>query len=295
VVWYWRTTDLPFGMARRGNGNLVLMDKGRGLVEVTADGQVLNELAQDVANREMHHDVIATPENTLLFIAFDDRVVDGARVRGEAIWEWTPETGTAVKRWTAWDHFSLGQDGGPRVSGEWMHANALAIGPRRNVLMSVHHWDQIISITADWQRIEWRLGGVNATLPVADAERFSGQHTAREIAPGRVVLFDNGVHRGGYSRAVEFALDGTTAQTVWEWRAEPANFASAVGSARRLSNGHTLVAFGMSSGLVGSTGPIEVYEVTGSGAQMWRLVVQNSYIMYRAEPLESIAGEEVVQ
>ena len=69
VVWYWRTTDFPFGMTRRANGNLVLMDKGRGLVEVGADGTVVRELAQDVANREMHHDVIVSPSNTVLFIA----------------------------------------------------------------------------------------------------------------------------------------------------------------------------------------------------------------------------------
>jgi arylsulfotransferase ASST len=295
VVWYWRTTDLPFGMTRRSNGNFVLLDKGRGLVEITPEGEVLHELPQDVANRELHHDVIATPQNTLLFIAFDDRVVNGARVRGDAIWEWTPETGAAVKRWSAWDHFVLGQDGGARTSGEWLHANALAIGPRGNIIMSVHHWNQIISITPDWQHIEWRLGGVNATIAVPDAEHFSGQHTSREMPGGRVLLFDNGVDRQGYSRALELAMDGTTARTVWEWRAQPANYASAVGSARRLANGHTVVAFGMSPGLAGSSGPIEIYEVSSDGTPLWHLVVQNTNVMYRAEPFSAIAGEELAR
>jgi hypothetical protein len=82
VVWYWRTTDFPFGATRRPNGDFVLLDKVRGLVEVTPDGRVVHELAQDVATREMHHDVIASPTGTLLVIAFDDRTVNGRVVRG---------------------------------------------------------------------------------------------------------------------------------------------------------------------------------------------------------------------
>ncbi|HKG94249.1 MAG TPA: aryl-sulfate sulfotransferase [Gemmatimonadaceae bacterium] len=293
VVWYWRTTDFPFGMARRGNGNFVFLDKGRGLLEVTPAGRVVHELAQDLASREQHHDAIVGPDNSVLFIAFDDRTVDGARVRGEAIWAWTPETGAVVKRWSVWDHFTFADAPAPRGSGEWMHGNALAMGPRQNILLSAHHWNQIISITPDWRGVEWRLGGVNATLPVPDAEQFSGQHTGREIAPGRVIVFDNGVDRGGYSRAVEFATDGGPVRKVWEWRPARVNFATAVGSARRLDGGRTLVAFGMSAGLAGSTGPTEVYEVAADGTPVWHLVV-GTQILYRAEPLAAIGSEEVV-
>jgi hypothetical protein len=174
-----------------------------------------------------------------------------------------------------------------------VHGNALSIGPRRNILFSAHHWNQIISITEDWQRIEWRMGGTNATLPVSAADAFSGQHTAREVAPGRIVLFDNGVDRGGYSRAVEFTQDGSMARTLWEWRSTPANYASAVGSARRLANGNTLVAFGMAQGLAGSTGPTEVYEVSATGAVVWHLIVRTQ-TMFRAEPLDAVGGETVV-
>jgi hypothetical protein len=174
-----------------------------------------------------------------------------------------------------------------------MHANSLAIGPRGNVLLSVHYWNQIVSITADWRTIEWRLGGTGAThaLPAADA--FSGQHTAREISPGRVVVFDNGVARGGFSRAIEYALDAAGARTVWEWRSQPLNYATAVGSARRLPNGNTMIAFGMQAGFAGSTGPTEVYEVDPAGAVVWHLLT-DTQVMYRAEPLMSIGAEVVV-
>jgi hypothetical protein len=139
IVWFWRTVDFPFGMTRRDGGTFVFMDKGRGLVEVSPSGVVVRELAQNLAQREMHHDVVRSPRNTLLFLAFDDRTVNGARLRGEAVWEWTPESNGAEKRWSAWDHFAPSTDRGPRFGGEWMHANALAIGPRQYVLMSVHY------------------------------------------------------------------------------------------------------------------------------------------------------------
>jgi hypothetical protein len=293
VVWYWRTTDFPFGMTRRANGNFVVMDKKRGLVEVTPAGTVVHELAQDPA-REMHHDVIATPANTLLFIAFDDRTVNGATVRGDAIWEWAPETGALDRRWTAWDWFSSTNAPPPPARGEWLHANSLAIGPRGNVLLSAHHWNQILSLAAGWREIEWRLGGVGATDPLMGADAFAGQHTARELAAHQLLLFDNGLNRAGDSRAVEYTLDGGAPRVTWEFHPDPANYATAVGSARRLANGNTLVAFGMSAGLAGSTGPAEVYEVSPVGTVAWHLIV-NTQVMFRAEPLSEVGAEVVVQ
>jgi hypothetical protein len=293
VVWFWRGTGFPYGMARRQNGDFVFLDGARGLVEVTPAGAVARELAQEVdARGEMHHDVIATPANTLLVIAFDRRTVGGAPLLGEAVWEWAPEAGTMVKRWSAWDHFSPGTDRGPRFGGEWMHANALALGPHGNVLMSVHYWNQVLSIAPGWQTVEWRLGGVNATIPLPAGEQFTGQHAVREIAPNRLVLFDNRHEQGGYSRAVEFELTGATAQRVWEWRPGRDNFAAIVSSARRLPNGNTLVGFGTQAGLVGSSGPTEVYEVGLDGVAVWHLAVEGTQVMYRAEPLATIGGEE---
>jgi hypothetical protein len=294
IVWYWRGQDFPFGAARRANGNFVFMDRKRGAIEVSVDGNVVHELPQDLVRGELHHDLITTPQNTVLMLAFDDRMVDGARIHGESIWEWTPETGALTKRWSSWDHLSITADRGPRFTSEWMHANSLALGPRGNVLMSVHFFNQILSLSPDFRQIEWRLGGVNATVVVPAAEAFSAQHTAREVAPGRVLMFDNGLDRNGPSRTVEFEMVGTTAQKRWEWFAPNNNYSSAVSSARRLPNGNTLVGFGMSAGVFGSTGPLEVYEVSANGQTLWRLSVANTVTMFRAEPLISVGKETVV-
>jgi hypothetical protein len=294
VVWYWRTVDFPFGATRRDGGNFVFMDKGRGLVEVEPTGSVVRELAQDVAGRELHHDVIATPWNTILFLAFDDRPFEDRTLRGEAIWEWTPESGADVRRWTSWDHLDPDVDRGPRFGGEWLHANSLAVGARDNVLVSLHYLNQVISIAPDWNSLEWRLGGVNATIAVPAHAQFSGQHTARELAAERVILFDNGVDRGHDSRALELDWSSGSAEVAWEWAPVPPNFSTAVSSARRLPNGNTLVGFGLAQGIGGSTGPTEFYEVGPGGETLWRMEVGNVVVMFRAEPLTSIAGEVVV-
>jgi hypothetical protein len=290
VVWYIRV-DGPSGITRRANGNFVYTSN-RGLVEVTPLWEIVSEALTDPDGRRFHHDVIATPDHTVLAIATDTQTVGGTRVTGEAIWEWTPETGGLEKRWTAFEFLDPVLDRGPRFSiDNWLHANSLALGSRGNVLVSSNYLNQILSIAPDFLNLEWRLGGTNATIAVPEAERFSGQHTAAEVAAGRILLFDNRREQGGYSRAVEFALDGAEAHSVWEWRPERDNFASVISSARRLPDGGTLVAFGTSAGLVESSGPIEVYDVAPTGAVRWHLAVSGLFALYRAEPLTDIAGE----
>lgn len=293
VVWYWRTEGFPFGMTRRAGGAFVFMDEGRGLVEVGPAGDVRRELPQ-TDERRQHHDVVATPEGALLFLAFDSREVEGDTLKGEAIWEWRPDEGTATKRWSSWDHMDPTVDRGPRFGTEWLHANSLHVGPRGNTVVSFHYLNQVASIAPGWDAFEWRLGGVNATIPVSESDRFTGQHTARELPGDRVVLFDNRLEQQEPSRALELDISGAEARVVWAWTADGGNHSAAVSSARRLPDGNTLVGFGMSEGLVGSTGPIEVFEVAPDGAVAWHLTVGGPRVMFRAEPLRTIAGEAVL-
>lgn len=290
IVWYWRTADMALGAVRRTNGHSAFMDLGRGLVEVRPDGSVVRELPQDLTNREQHHDVIATAHNTLLFLAFDARQHAGTLLKGEAIWEWSPETGRTVKRWSSWDHLSPDRDRGPRSGGEWLHANSLSLGPRGNVLVSLHFLNQVISISPDFGHVEWRLGGVNATRALAAADQYSGQHTARELASNRLLLFDNDVRRRGSSRALELDLSTSAVKAAWQWQPARRNYSAFVGSARRLANGNTLVTFGMGP-FLGSTGPIEVYEVNQKGETVWHLEVADTRQTFRAEPWPSIGSE----
>lgn len=249
--------------------------------------------------RFIHHDVTATPDNTVLFLAQEARPRADSLVTGEAVWEWTPESGVVEKRWSAFDHLDPEVDRGPRSrASDWLHANSLSLGPRGNVLVSFHFLNQVLSLSADFTAMEWRLGGVGATVAVDDP--FSGQHTAVEVRPNRVLLFNNGFEREEqrFSRAVEYELDpdgaasGGTARKVWEWRPERDNWARVISSARRLPNGNTVVGFGPGANeALGSTGPIEVYEVTEGGDVVWHLVLDGLVSsMYRATPLFELGG-----
>ena len=292
-VWFFRTRGSPFSFTRRGNGNFVLLDSDRGLVEVTPAGAVVRELAQqERPGRRMHHDVVAADDNTVLFIAEEWQQHEGELINGEAIWEWEPESGGVVKRWSAFDHLDPVLDTGARSrSDDWLHANSIALGSRGNVLLSLHFLDQVVSIAPAFSGIESRIGGVRATIPVEDA--FSGQHTAHETDDSRLLLFDNGFDRveERYSRAVEYDVSGSTARTVWEWRPARDNWARVISSARRLPGGSTLVGFGTPRDRpVGSTGPIEVYEVGAGGDVTWHLEISGAVSsMYRATPVTSFS------
>jgi hypothetical protein len=289
IAWHYRTKDYPFGAGRRRNGNFVFMDKGHGLVEVDRAGRVVHELRQRDPERELHHALVVTPHDTVLYLAFDTEVFNGKPLKGEAIWEWNPDTGEDVKRWRSWDFLDPALDRSARTAGEWLHANSLHVGPRGNVLVSFHYLDQVISIAAGWKSIEWRLGGVRPTITVAPEHQTSAQHTAAEIEPNRILMFDNRTAlQPPYSRAVEYVIDGSAAKQVWEWRPKTHdNYAAAVSSARRLPNGNTLIGFGMVKGRNGSSGPTEAFEVTPDGKVAWHLVVEGVMTLFRVEPVTS--------
>jgi hypothetical protein len=91
-VWYFRTVGGASGFTRRWNGNFVFLDAQGGLVEITVNLDTVHILPQEAApGRHIHHDVTATPCNTLLFIADDWRVWKDTLTNGGALWEWDPE------------------------------------------------------------------------------------------------------------------------------------------------------------------------------------------------------------
>ena len=249
---------------------------------------------------QMHHDVVTTAQNTVLFLAQEPGLVNDTTWMGEAVWEWDPESDFLVKRWSSFDFLSPDVDRGPRSKIlDWLHANSLAIGPRGNVLVSMMWTQEVVSIAPDYQSLEWRLGGPASSFVVEGGAMDGGQHTAAELRPGRVLMYDNGQDRPDstfYSRAVEIGLDerAGTAEAIWEFRLQPDMYAGAQGSARRLSNGNTVVAFPLAAGVFDATGPVIVYEVTPSSQVVWSLRIEGVRMIYRATPMAHVGGEEVV-
>lgn len=295
IVWYYPAECL--GATRRTNGNFVLVSPGAGVVyDVGVDGRLQHSLRRGGSLVNFHHDAAGTAHNTAYLLTLDTLTVADTVWYGEAIWEWDPEAGTTTRRWAAHDIWSPATDRGPRsLPTDWLHGNSIHIGPRGNLLLSMNFMDQIVSITRDFQGLEWRLGGPNATVTPTAAARFSGQHTAVELPTGNVLMFDNGRERvdgSRFSRALELRFDGDSATVVWEYRSEI--YASFISSARRLANGNTIIGYGPSAGQFNSTGPVAAREVTPAGHAAWTLLLENLDAMYRAEPLYTIGGEEIV-
>lgn len=298
IVWYRPADDMPrsTGFTRLANGDFVFNEE-HSLAVVTPDLRTVARLDRTAEMGQMHHDVITTPQNTVLFLAQEDRVVDGTEWTGEAIWEWDPATGELAQRWSSFDYLDPAVDQGDRsVPRDWLHANSLAIGPRGNVLVSLFWLHEVLSIAPGYQELEWRLGGPGSTFEVLEGAMDAGQHTAAEVSSGRVLLFDNGRDRPDssfFSRASEIELDHAagTAALVWQFRPEPDIYAPIMSSARRLENGHTVVTFGTAEGFVESSGPIAIFEVTPSSQVVWSLRVEEVRGVYRATPLTHIGHE----
>ncbi len=305
-VWWWRSQGGPQGYTRRRNGNFVVNDAGYGLYEIGPDGHVVHALDASVApvlGPITHHDVVPTPDNTILFLAEDKRAVGDSTLVGDAIWEWTPETGRVVQRMSVFDFLDPARDIGTRSTRkDWVHANSLVYGNHGNLVLSLNWLDQVVSIAPGFTGIEWRLGGRGSTFALGAEAQFQGQHSVQQLPNGHLLMFDNGRDREGterYSRALELKMDpvGGVASRVWSFAPSPTIYAPYVGSARRQRGGSTVVHFGTPVGLGGATGPVSTFEVGPRGEIRWHLLIENIGgvgLSYRNEPLASIAGEHSV-
>jgi arylsulfate sulfotransferase len=180
---------------------------------------------------------------------------------------------------------------------DWTHANSISIGPQGNILVSLRHLNQIISIAPDFKSIQWRLGGPGSDFSFPDpSDQFYHQHTASQLPNGNILLFDNGNTRppeegGMYSRALELELDFTTMETrkVWEYRHSPDRFARCCARVERLANGNTLVDFGNDDG--GLTSVLVEADSQGNAVSVIEMSSLESNTQYRAYALDSINGE----
>jgi hypothetical protein len=300
------------------NGNLFYSSAQAGFEEITRDARsrhvypIVDEGPNSSEN--VHHDFVELADGRILFLGVEQLFIanpslGGRRtaISGDALFTLDIGSGQQQKVWSSFNNLNLlerpdhwlGATVGDNVD-DWTHANSLSFGPRGNLLISFRHLDQVISLTPDLSSIEWRLGGVNSSFSFPNPDdQFFGQHTAQEIAPGRILLFDNGNHRpaGEYSRGLELQLDfdSLTARKVWEYRPSPDVFSGAIGNVRRLPKGHTLVNFG--SRFDNRDLPILLVETQPDGSPVWEhwSTWRASRLgRYRAQPLDSLGGEQPI-
>ena len=146
-------------------------------------------------------------------------------VEDSVIQEVAPD-GREVFRWNSWDHLAAEDCTQHRFPWDYAHLNSLQIVDG-DIVASFRGCSQVLRIDGETGAVAWRLGRSNRDWPhpslaiLGDPHgEFCGQHSARLMPDGRLLLFDNGGHcqvdpstgrawreGGWFSRVVEYALD----------------------------------------------------------------------------------------
>lgn len=255
--WACGFTTQPTGVLSRKQGNYqgaqyLIRDNHYSLIDTLVCG---NGFLTD------EHELLILPDGHSFMIALDyqerelGRTISGGRTSATLIGNHIIELDAnknLVFKWECWDHFlpddAIAVDWS-QVKIDYIHMNSIALDFDDNLIISSRHLCEVTKIDRNTGDIIWRLGGKNNQFKwINETEEFSYQHDARPVPgkPNHYTIFDNGnLRRPRYTRIVEYQIDpdSMTATKVWEYRRSPDFYTNAGGSARRLSNGNTLISW----------------------------------------------------
>jgi hypothetical protein len=195
-----------------------------------------------------------------------------------------------IFEWRSIDHVIPTESNQNLSSGyvDVVHTNSIDLDADGNIIASHRHLNQVTKIDRSTGNFIWRLGGVeNEFNFLDDPDKFTYQHDARRTSTGTITLWDNGnSHVPTKSWAKEYMLDevNMTADLVWSFNPPTYSGGSgywfAMGSARRLDSGNTLIAGGWDF----SSNQSNLFEVTPAGDIVWEVQFANtqSLVGYRA-------------
>lgn len=197
-----------------------------------------------------------------------------------------------VFEWHSKDYFNFTEVDTMRLLNpanvDWTHFNAVELDDDGNILVSVRHFNEITKVNRSTGAVMWRLGGkMNQFTFTNDSTQFIGQHDIRRIANGNITILDNGrpgppVHP---VRAKEYSLDENNliATLVWSHTSDSLISSEAIGNVQRLSNGNTLINYGMVDNLP------QVFNVVNSaGGKVFELAFTDSLRSYRVFNYETL-------
>jgi hypothetical protein len=314
-LWWHRTAGGPFDAKLLPDGTLAWAE-AVGEIYGTAADQHYDELTLEASViREMRtvgsptdfHDLQVLENGNRLMLTYRERdgadlsptcgpdLPDDAEVVDGEVQELTP-AGDLVWSWNTKDHLALAESArwcgttgaaprpeAGRTGYDIVHVNSVDEAADGDVIVSMRHTDAVYRIDRATGDVEWKLGGT--TTPeslgvVGDAygdATFGGQHDARELPDGTIVVHDNRTLRSGPPRAVRFAIDtaARTATLVEELGDPEALSSFCCGSTRKLPGGNWVSSWG---------GVPLITEHTPSGRRVFRLVFDQAF-SYRADPV----------
>jgi hypothetical protein len=280
-VWWYRPEHRPFDLKVFDDGLIAWADYLGGNYGsnpaaqwefTTARGASAGALATQGRITDFH-DLQRTPNGNFLLVSYARRSgVDTSSFNGDAsadvldaeIQELTP-AGSLLWTWNSKDHIGLQETGrwwrDPLLAADphdIVHINAAEPLPDGDVLISLRHTDAVYRIDRGTGAVEWKLGGTKTpeSLSIvgdpAAAYPLGGQHDVRALEDGSITIFDNRSVLSQPPRAVRYRVDeaGRTATLVESIRDRDAPRSGCCGSARRMSDGSWVIAWGFAGGHV---------------------------------------------
>jgi hypothetical protein len=220
-----------------------------------------------------HHMFSELPDGTLTFIAidvrpwYDEELDQEVQVVGDQVVEIAPD-GTETVVWSSWDALPVRKnakwDEGFYPQGyDWTHANAIEYDPVQDLyLVSLGNAQTIVEFERSTGATR-RIFGIDGYPVESGSLMFFHQHDTNLLANGNLLMFTTR-ETDGVSGAIEYEVDDAsqTLRQVWTHGLDQTVHSFALGQARRLANGNTLVNWG-GSGLL--------REVTSSGEVVWEV------------------------
>ena len=258
---------------------MVILDENLDEVDrVTTTSRVQHTGAHDFAIRENGNYVFEAYEPTRRdFSGYTD--ADGnaygtsAETDDSVIEEVNPD-GERVFFWNSWNDMYLNDCRQHRFPDDYAHINSVQVVDEADIIASFRGCSQVWRIDRETETGEWLLGrsnrsdaeweadGIQRLKIVGDPHgEFCGQHSARLIPNGHLLLFDNGNHcledpetgdpqrpNGEFSRVVEYALDPDNGEAVFVGQHCQGNTCNRVstsqGHIERMDSGHWLASWG---------------------------------------------------
>ncbi|MFN8168924.1 MAG: arylsulfotransferase family protein [Candidatus Nanopelagicales bacterium] len=252
------------------------------------------------------HDVVVAADGSRYLLAYEP---DPATGLVDSVIQQQSATGEVLFQWNSRDHVDVAAetvvDGRPNAP-DYAHVNSIQVMADGDLLVSFRHLSSVFKIARTAHDglaegdVVWRLGGHLSDFVFTDLAGHAdggpcAQHTARQLANGHILMFDNGAWEQEPlcidpadptgpevartpTRVTEWSLDEDTHEATMVWSfSVPTRYAVFAGSAERLPNGNTLIGWAASPESVAT-------EVDPAGTMVWDLVRTSSpaYFTYRA-------------
>ena len=262
---------------------MVILDENLDEVDrVTTTSRVQHTGAHDFAIRENGNYVFEAYEPTRRdFSAYTD--ADGNayatnQVTDDSVIEEVNPDGERVFFWNSWNDMYLDDCRQHRFPNDYAHINSVQVVDGADIIASFRGCSQVWRIDRETETGEWLLGrsnrsdaeweadGIQRLKIVGDPHgEFCGQHSARLIPNGHLLLFDNDNHcledpetgdtqrpSREFSRVVEYALDPDNGEAVFVRQhcqgITCTRYSTSQGHIERMDSGHWLVSWGRGGG-----------------------------------------------